>query len=528
MMDYDDGRKKRARAIPCLEPVEVPQTDTDAGDSMGSSRGSPRHLRVRADRRRIALGRVPTEPRSRQPAAAGASAPVYGYNARTFALPGFNPLAGYLSNLGGKDSQIPTLASTPGQPFGVYYVDNNSNLDIVNLANDTGRSIAHIVPLYQVYSGYDEMLDNEFYIEYGYDQALFFGTGTSGGAAYSLELVNLTSGAFEMWNTTTKTDASNQQVDYVGNDTVVVMSSNCSILAYNLASHQSWIAGRLGTDFGGGASCFEANNVYWFPEKQQLINVEADKDRGDHVEQLDATYDTLGRVYFTSVQTIAVDSGIVFNWVNGLAYSATRNEIAFSAGYWPANTVYTYVVPYGANGLLTTLGEVRYSADNSGSLTGRLLEIQRYVYEDAYMVGQPYGPSVWTNGTQCMFDPWNGSVIMSNCSIGSAPCANACFEGQYAPSPDYVIDFNATLQLNFPMWKVVYAYHNASVPPGGTPTVLWLTPNSGPNGTLVELSGGTNTPGTSYSYCWAPNPAGGLLVRPSRSLPTPPEPFPRA
>lgn len=423
----------------------------------------------------------------------------YGYLEHTYALPGFDPLTGYLSNLGGADTQIPTLSSDTRQPAGIYYVDNSSRFDIVYLGNGTAHSIAHIVPLYQTYASYNEMLDNEFFVEFGYDQALFFGTSTSSGSSYSIELVNLTSALTRVWNTSAAVDGTNQQPDYVGNNTVVVMSSNCSILAWNLASHQEWSAGTLGASFGGGSTCFEANNVYWFPQKQQIINVEAHGDSGDHVEQLNASFDAQGRIHFTSVATISVDSGVVYNWVNGIAFNSSVDEIAFSAGYWVANTVYTYVVPY-ANGRITATGEVRYSADDSGTPTGELLAIQRYVYVDDYMLGQHQGPGTWTNGTQFLFDPWNGSLERANRSIDYAPCGNECFEGQYAPSPAFQLDYNATLRLNSPMWRVVYAYHSA-VSPNPSPN-LTLTPGLGPAGTTVTLSGSGFGSTATYQYCF--------------------------
>lgn len=424
---------------------------------------------------------------------------TYGYYERTYTLPGFDPLSGYLKNLGGLNQQIPTLSSDSRQPGGIYYVDNSSNFDILYLSNATRHTIAHVVPLFQAYPSYNEMLDNEFFVEYGYDQALFFGTATSSGSTYSIELVNLTSGLTRIWNTSAAVDGTNQGADYVGNNTVLVLSSNCSILAWNLSSHTEWSAGTLGAGFG--SVCFEANNAYWFPQKEQIINVDAGGDTTDHVEQLNATFNGQGQIHFASVASIAVDSGVRYNWVNGLAYNASTGEIAFTAGYWVANTVYTYVVPYGSNGRITTTGETRYSVDNSGTPTGRFLSIQRYVFADDYMVGQSYGPGTWTNGTQLLFDPWNGSLLKANRSLQvNVPCGNDCFEGEYAPGPAYQLDYNATLRLNSPMWRVVYAYHNASAP---NPTAsLSLNPATGPIGTVVTLTGSGYALGAIYTYCF--------------------------
>lgn len=420
---------------------------------------------------------------------------TYGYYEKTYPLPGFNPLTGYLENWGGGDTQVPTLSSSAGQPAGIYYIDNSSNLDLLYLSNGTSHAVAHVVLLYQTYASYNEMLDNEFFIEYGYDQALLFGTTTSGGSTYSIELVNLTSGLVRIWNTSAAVDATNQQPDYVGNNTVIVMSSNDSILAWNLAAHKEWSAGTM--------AFFEANNAYWFPQKQQIVNVEAQGSSGDSVQQLNASDNGQGEIQFTSATTITVNSGQVFNWVNGIDYNATTDEIAFTAGYWAGSSVYTYIVPYSMAGLLTTTGLARVPVYTGGADTGKYLDIQRYVYTSSYVLGEDGGTG-WTNTTQSLYDPWNGSLLPTNRSLdtGVNGCANNCFEGQYASDPAYQIDYNATLALNDPMYRVVYAYHNASnVSPSGAAT-LTISPTSGYSGTLITLSGTGYAPSASYTYCF--------------------------
>jgi Fibronectin type III domain len=396
-----------------------------------------------------------------------ATPPVYGYDEKSYALPGFDPMTGYFLS-GAVSTQVPTLASGPGQPFGVYYVDTRSDFVELSLTTGSVRTIAPVVPLYQRF-GYGSplggMLDNEFFLGPTYDQALFFGTTSPTATTYSLELVNITSGLVRMWNTTASVDAYNQQPVYVGNNTVLVISSTCAIVAYNLASRDTWTAGTLGTQFGPGSTCFEANNLYWLDSRSELINVEAHGDSGDHVEQLDASYTPTGEILFTTVSTVVVDAGVVFNWVNGLAYNASAGRIAFSAGYWVAGTVYTYVLGFTSAGLLTASGEVRYSVDQGGTPTGRLLEIQRYTFTSDYVLGQSSGPAAWTNGTQLLFDPWNGSVLTTNRTLDDSRCGNSCFEGEYATTPDYLIDFNATIGLNNPMLRIVYAYHTALTPP---------------------------------------------------------------
>jgi hypothetical protein len=376
--------------------------------------------------------------------------PVYGYLEKTYALPHFNPLQGYLANANGLDTQLPTLTSDSGQKAGIYYIDNASNLDLLHLGSDLVRKVAHVTLLYQRW-GYNAMLDNEFWIEYGYDRALFFGTTTMSGTTYSLEVVDLGSGHVEMWNTSGTIDRVNQQAEYVGNDTVLVFSSNDQVVAYNLKSGRSWSAGTV--------SFFEANNIYWLPQKQQLISVEAQGSPGDQVEQLNATYDSMGHIHLEPATWVKVDYGVRFNFVNGIGYNDSAREIAFAAGYYHGDAVYTYVIPYGSNGLLTTSGEKRYAIyEQSNAVNATLFQGQRYVYTSSYVRG------AFISGVQYLFDPWTGATIPTNRSFMSAPCPNACFEGTYGRSVAFQIDLNASLRLNVPLYKVVYAYHSPSKP----------------------------------------------------------------
>ena len=405
----------------------------------------------------------------------------YGYYEKLYHLPGYAPMSSYLNDLGGADKQIPTLTSSSTQVTGIYYVDNSSNFDILYLNNSTVRAIAHIIPLYQRYA-YNEMLDNEFFVEYGYDQALFFGTTTLGGRNYSIELVNLETGSLRMWNTTAAVDSTNQQPVYVGNNTVVVVSSNNSIIGYNLASHERWRAGTT--------SYFEANNIYWVPQVEQLINVEARGSTGDRVQQLNATYDSLGRIRFSIVVDFALDSGVQFNFVNGIGFNASARQLTFSAGYFRGDTVYTYVLQYLPSYVLSVSLAAKYTVlpgDTPLLFTG-----QRYVYTSDYVIGGNVG------GIQYLFDPWTGAALPTNRTFQQGvACANACFEGLFAPSQDYMLDYNASLRNESAFYNVVYAYHDASSPyPLSVPTAP------------TELSTGSVT-STTVPLAWT-NPTGTL------------------
>ncbi len=398
-----------------------------------------------------------------------------GYDEVTYHLPGFDRLLGHLKNLNGLDEQIPTLSSDDGQPVGIYYVDNSSNLDDFNLSTQAVTTVAAITPLYATW-GYNAMVDNEFTVTYGYDDALFFGTVTSAGPDFSLELVNLTSGTVASWLNAAPINSVNQQAIYVGNDTVVVLSSNDSIDAFDLATHTAWVAGALGF--------FEANNVYWMPQKEVLIDVEADGASGDDVEQLSAYCDVQGRIHFVGVETLRVDSSVPFNFVNGIGFNESADELAFAAGTFKDAKVTTYVLPFAPDGLLTLTGEARHPLYVGTVATNPTLFFgQQYVYTSDFVLGW------YLDGQQYLYDPWDNATAATNHSFGNAPCPNACYEGSFGPSVDYLLDFNASVPGDLNASNIVYAHQNTSpAAPPFEPTPLPMTPPA-PSGLTVESVG---------------------------------------
>ncbi len=377
-------------------------------------------------------------------------------------LTGFDPLSPYVfgSNCvpthgdcfggGGNYSQVPVLSSDSGQPLGIYYVNNGSDLVEYDLANATYRTMAHVTLLYQTFGGYAGMTPNEFMVEYGTDEALFYGMLTPYTSssyylgALTFETVNLTTGAVRMMNSTLATghvSATNQQAMLIGNDLVLLITEGTNsdpLEVFDLANNTSWSAGSL--------PFFEANNIYWLPQLHQLINVEADGDVYDRVQQLDEVNGS-GAVTFRSVSEFSVDSGFVVNWVDGLAYNSSAHQIAFSDG---AQSGRTYVLTYNSTNVLTPQGEVRYSGG-----VARLMG-QRYVYTGEWVMGG------FVNGIQYVFDPWTGqnatvSVPFTDLSSPMDVCDGSCFLGQYAPTLRYVIDFHSSVARNDPFWSVLVA-----------------------------------------------------------------------
>jgi hypothetical protein len=407
--------------------------------------------------------------------------PAYEYYNETYHLVNYDPLTAYVNAHTG--FEYPTLSSDTGQAVGIYYVQNETNGKYPfveqSLATDSVTAIADIIPLYQRFAGYTAMIDNEFFLDYGYNVALFFGTTTAAGGDYSLELVNLTTGYLYVWNTTSATSPDNQQAQYLGDDIVAVISANESIEGFNLSSHQQWDMYPAGLGF------FEANNIYWVPQMDQLINVEADSGTGDEVEVLgegvgvDPT--------FTLEQTIAWSSGHPVNGVNGIGFNASYSTgtpaIIFSAeeGASDSHLAFNVLLPYVSNTFSST-NRLTLAGDSitggCGSADNSALAIQRYVFTSQYFActvrSGAYPTFVW--------DPWNGKTQPTNITPVNSACFNLCFEGLYAPSLAYLLNLNATAKLaggpTAPPYNVVYDYLNASQPypaPLGSPTLLKVT-----------------------------------------------------
>jgi hypothetical protein len=387
------------------------------------------------------------------------------YNETVVGLPGFAPLYGYVYGnncdpgpsgcfLGGSNySQVPVLSNSPEQPSGIYYVNNASELVDLSSAMGEVRVVATITPLYQNYSHYAGMIANEFVLPDGYDEALFYGTLAPGGLNLTVETVNLTTGAVEIRTPGVGVAAENQQVLLVAPETALIVSTEafceavtCSatITGVDLATGATWPAANL--------PFFEANNIYWIPELHQLINVDAHGATQDLVEQWN---ETLGpEPAFALAANVSVDHGVVVNWVNGIAYNPSTGQLAYSAGGDGYST--TYVLVYNPEGLLGTAGEVRYVAMSlERTLTPQTLNGQQYVYTNDWVIGG------FLNGTQYLFDPWNGTTVPTNEAFTDLSkvivCDAECFLGQEATGPDRVIDFHASLALNDPFWRVVLA-----------------------------------------------------------------------
>jgi hypothetical protein len=356
---------------------------------------------------------------------------VFQYSEKTLTLPNFNPLHSKMLVNSAYPYQWPVLGSR-----GIYYVDNSDKLDEVLLSNGTVRTVAPITPVMAY--GYSQMVDNQFFLEDGYDEALFYGT-PSYDSLIVLELVNLTTGSTLLWKTGWPSDPANQQANYVGHNTVVVTSSNGSMEAFDLVTRTQWRAGHL--------PFFEANNLYWIPQLREFINVQADKSWNDSVQQLDEAGNG-----FVSVAQIRFANGIEINWVDGIAYNASYGDygaIAFTGGDSAEQEVDTWLIPIGPGGTLNRTGIVATNAYN----TPAAIEGQDYSYTGTYVLGSCFF------GTQYLYNPWNQTSVPTNIGAScNVPDGNGMMEGTVPTGTTSVIDFHKTLEMNDPTYSVVYAY----------------------------------------------------------------------
>ena len=387
------------------------------------------------------------------------------YAEQTVALPGFSPLFGYVygnncepspsfgcGSEASNYSQVPVLSDSPEQPSGIYYIDNSSQLVRVPIAGGPVAVVANVTLLHDGYSQYAGMIANEFFLPYGYDEALFYGTETGFSGVVTVEAVNLTTGAVVLVHTSVRTAPINQQVTMIDPTEIVVASElprcvgaeNCpaNLTSVNLTS------GTTGPTVA--LPFFEANNLYWVPQLRQLIDIAADGSYSDELEEWAET--ASGNFSLVAVADFGPSSAPI-NWVNGIGLNASAQEIAFSAG--GDGVAATYVLSY-ADGFVTKVGQTIYSSEfNAHVLTPQLFNGQQYVYTGSWVLGGLYGNS------QYLFDPWNGSVRSVAEPFTDLPlfsvCDASCFLGSESSGPSVLIDFHASVARNDPFWSVTVA-----------------------------------------------------------------------
>jgi hypothetical protein len=301
------------------------------------------------------------------------------YYNQTFVLPGYTPLTPYAwscndgasplcSMAGGKihGTQVPIFSWTSD---GVYYVNDQSRLVFYSLANQTVQSLAPWYPLYDNYLNYEGVENTEWITADGsYVYEIGCVTLCQSNSNITFYAVNTTTKRTFGYNFTsvkdTATVAANLQVNMVGldgNDSIVALiyanGSQGTVLGHNVWTTTQYAMGTL--------PYFEANNVYWIPQLNSFINVQAAGSSLDGLEQSrlngSSTAPTLNVARSTNYA-----SSFVSNGVNGLAYNLSSHQLSFevASNYTTWRTFVFSVTP--SNGTLSSEVEVYRSGPGAG------------------------------------------------------------------------------------------------------------------------------------------------------------------
>ncbi len=270
--------------------------------------------------------------------------PYVAYGNRSIVLPDYACDSAYVDDVGGDGPgcQNPVLSWTQD---GAYYVTDVGELSFYSFVNRTLTAIASWTPLYQSFPSY-AMIPNALFSTQDGTYLYDWGTLAPSGTGITAEAVNVTTGrSFEYNFTGVNTSAvrANGQVQLTGwdgNDSqLTLILDNGSVL-----DHPLWGEGQ---SYVGKLDYFEANNVYWEPFLNGYVNVEAQGNSSDGIEEWQLTGP--GEIQLTRTYKATWGSGIVVNGVNGVALNVTSREL-FVQAEWSG---LTYAI--GPGGTLTAL-----------------------------------------------------------------------------------------------------------------------------------------------------------------------------
>jgi len=278
--------------------------------------------------------------------------PMVPYGNATIVLPGYNCLAADVDNYAdqGPGCENPVLSWTQD---GAFYLNTTNELVFYSFVNHTVDPVCPWRPLYQGFPDYS-MIPTELLITQDGAYIYSWGAFNSSSANVTVEAVNVTTHRVFLYNysgVTTSDVVSNGVVELTGwdgNDSqAVLILENGEVL-----DHDLW---GSGTSYIGTLPFFEANNIYWIPELNAFINVEADGNTGDYVEELQLTGPAASSAAFALSQTYLgqwTTAGIVVNGVNGVSFNVSSRQLSVQ----PENSGLVYsVLPDGTLSTLLTV-----------------------------------------------------------------------------------------------------------------------------------------------------------------------------
>ena len=258
--------------------------------------------------------------------------PYVPYGNATIVLPAYNCMASYVDNSGGSGPgcQNPVLSWSQD---GAFYVNATDVLVFYSFANSSVDPICNWTPLYQFFPSY-AMIPNELFITQ--DGSYIYSWGNLSGLSnvLTVEAVNVTTHRVFLYNYTsihTSDVQSNGAVlltGWDGNDSqAVLIASNGQMYDHDLWSNDEALVSFT-------LPFFEGNNIYWEPDLNGFVNVEATGSSGDEVEELQLSGPVASSSSYSLSQTYIgqwTTAGIVVNGVNGVSFNVTSRELSVQA-----------------------------------------------------------------------------------------------------------------------------------------------------------------------------------------------------
>ncbi len=387
------------------------------------------------------------------------------YSYQNITLPNYATFGAYMrSTLG---IQLPVVSWNSSWP-GIYYVDSSNNLVQYQFGNGIVTTIAKVTPLSHTWPNY-QMISTLFWVVgQNKDRALFFGTIPTSTDLY-LETVNLATGKVLMLDTgiSASSTNTNAQADYVGNDIAQIVTSSGAIDMFNMNTGAKWSGGTLGF--------FEANNEYYVPGINSIINTEAGGSTSDIVEQWQLNWSKAQPTY-TKVASFAFDSGRLINGVDGVVYDPTTSEIFFVGGWYnivpsvpDPNGQFqgSYLIHVNSNGIITQSNETKFTVWPFTYDMNNMIHIG-YSTTDGYFLGMRFEPT--PNGFHPQSPTGNGRLSASAYTDSINPFVGGRSWIPIAPNQRWL--FNTTRTASDGFSEFQYSNTNYGIAPLSATSLL--------------------------------------------------------
>lgn len=428
------------------------------------------------------------------------------YGNASIVLPGWNNLSAYAANcnsavscgpgIGG--TQCPLLSWTQD---GAYYVNATDRLVFYSFSTGTIRNVAAWKPLYDDVMQYKGIENTEWITAdgaYVYEFGCLQDCDSSLNSVVAFYAVNTTTGQTFFHNFTSFSDAQmrvNGEVQMLGENgnssIAIAVTSIGTVFAFDIWGGGEWILGKL--------PFFEANNVYWIPTLNSLVDVEANGSSLDRIVELGLAGPSPGSS-LTTVFSGTYGSKFVSNGVDGLYLNLSSRTMLVSeaTGGGPFET---QSFTYDHNGVLlanySTLPETRVGLWPNDTVPPNAWSSEHRPLLSSY---GPMVQGVWNglfgNGSW-QFEPATGEYLDTNVTLDHAPVSGKFRENSQSPASVENLFYNSSYAI---ISESVNCRTNGTAcpirgsSPSSVPGTIWWTwrsglpefPISGP-GTIAEV-----------------------------------------